>query len=170
MDSFPTCYFQLLGVHWLAMRVLSVASSLPLHSPHASTPREGLCILLLASIKLRKTLSCEAQREKPHRAPTHFYALKFEFSKCLLRICVSLMLIEPFRVFSGRDEPSESQLTGWDKYCGRLAFREGKYEWFVTLINFKHSNRNTIWNRTQRGNSPSKFNSGDWKTVIEFPS
>ena len=170
MDSSSTCYFPLLGVHWLAMRVLSVSSSLPLFSPHASAPGEVLSILVLGSMKSRKTLSCETLREKPHCAPPPFYDLKLEFSKCLLHICVSLMLTESFRVFSGRDESSESQLTGWDKYCGRLAFRKGKYEWFVTLINFKHSNRNTIWNRIQRGNSPSKFNSGDWKTVIEFPS
>ena len=111
-----------------------------------------------------------SERKASLCAPPHFYDLKLEFSKCLLHICVSLMLTESFRVFSGRDESSESQLTGWDKYCGRLAFRKGKYEWFVTLINFKHSNRNTIWNRIQRGNRPSKFNSGDWKTVIEFPS
>lgn len=35
---------------------------------------------------------------------------------------------EPFRVFSEMGEPSISQLTGWDKYSGRLSFREGKYK------------------------------------------
>jgi hypothetical protein len=75
-----------------------------------------------------------------------------------------------FAVFSGRNEPSVSQLTKWDKYCGRLSSRKGKYKWFVTLINIKHRNRNAIWNGIQRGSSLSKFNSGGWKTMIEFPS
>lgn len=110
-----------------------------------------------------KFLVVGAQRENH---TLHFYELEIWILQTFIAyVCKpNTYPSEPFRVFSGRDEPSESQLTRWDKYCGRLPFRKGKYKWLMTLINFKHRNRNTIWNRIQRGNSPSKFNSGGWKT------
>lgn len=155
------------------MRALSVSSSLPLLCPHASLPlREDRCFPFSHWPQSnQEKLKAMRLRKKTTHTP-HFYDLEIRILQAFITsMCKpDAYLSELFRVFSEMDEPSRSQLTGWDKYSGRLYFREGKYKWFVTLINFKHSSRNTIWHGIQRGNSPSTFNSGGWKTVIEFPS
>lgn len=115
------------------------------HAPSLSLARVHLfpCVQIgffhshigLNLIKKNKTMKLREKITRPH-----FYELETWILQAF-----STYMCEPdtypsksFRVFSGRDEPSVSQWTGWGNYCGRLSFRKGKYKWFVTL-NFKHA-------------------------------